>query len=550
MSTTQQDNPNNPNSPGPSKRKRPSQTSIASEPYIPDAEEIEELFHLLENEQPPKRPEHFKCPSPPPQPQPQPQPRPSKQNNAAMEKGLAFDSLSQSQKAAFHSIRSGKNTFVHGAAGTGKSHMIRFVRQTTPRVQVTASTGIAAALIGGKTIHSWSGIRVGITESDTLPDILKRCNRGAYKRNWLRTKLLIIDEFSMLSSDVLELLDKVGRSVRKSEAPFGGLQVVGVGDFMQLPPVRTPRDPPHTKQHCFKSPVFDQLFPANCGQRVELTQNFRQAGDTQWQQCLAKIRVGEVDAGVLEFLQTCVVPESFLDEMTPEQSSKHTVLYARNKNVDFENLRKLCMLEGEIVSCKHEFKPKPWLPKARCESLHSQMLSKCNCPDEFRFKVGARVMHTVNAGTLCNGSLGMVVGISERNNPVVDFESPEDPCKTVRYEVKKQTWTSDMVTGKKSSEAALVQYPLRLAFALTIHKSQGSTLSSGVLEMSGIFAPNMFFVAASRVRSAKKLKIINFVPDVIVTDQEALAMSRSISEESQRFQQPHQQLQAFACACK
>jgi ATP-dependent DNA helicase PIF1 len=389
-----------------------------------------------------------------------------------------FD-LSDEQELALIKIISGKNVLITGDAGTGKSFLMkRLIELTAPAV--TASTGVAALQIGGETIHSWSGIGVGDKPaSDVIRNLRSRQSQWGDQtlRRMVEAKTLVVDEISMLSADLLDLLDATLCLARDSHAPFGGIQVVFVGDLLQLPPVS--RD--GKAQFPFKSQAWQEADI----DVVVLTQVFRQE-ERRFSQILKAIRFDEVTPEVEAFLI-----ERFEAE-DPDPARPACILHTHNAKCDVVNARMLRELPGVLA-----------VFKARDEGKHENFVRQierdCLAPTELCLKPGARVMLLTNLDTrggLVNGSMGHFLEADAGGDIRVLFDNGREES------VGKKQWEF-----KKGGEilARRTQFPLRLARAVTVHKSQGLSLDKVETDLSKCFSPGQAYVALSRARTAEGL---------------------------------------------
>lgn len=415
-----------------------------------------------------------------------------------------------------------RNVFVTGSAGTGKSHLLKYIVEVLQGRQkdashsanveeglvvgVCAPTGVAAIIVGGSTLHSFFGIGLGTGSRSSL---LNKVRKNTAARTRIdETDILIIDECSMLSADLLETLDMVARAVRKdgwySDEPFGGMQVIAFGDFFQLPPVYR-YDGSHDRSwrpFCFESEVWSELGLSE--NIVELKEVQRQEhGD--FVNFLGKVRTGTVDhADINDLNRKCVVgPNNPL----PNDGILPTRLYVLNKDVDSQNINRLRALSGEEVVCKATDVWRQSMPVGTPASVKKKMKDSLDMelPDEVRLKVGAQVMLTRNKDlvkNLVNGSRGVVERFETNQEgspiPVVRFDSGIvtriDPAETLRYNLD----------GGRGCLVRM-QVPLKLAWAITIHKSQGSSLTRASLDISSAFEYGQCYVALSRVRSLEGL---------------------------------------------
>lgn len=394
--------------------------------------------------------------------------------------------------------------FLTGAPGAGKTYILNeFIRRSRSRgarVALTASTGIAATHINGQTIHSFSGIGVANVLTDSLIKRIKPRRKRAIEA----VDILVIDEISMLHAWMFDMVDQVCRIMRRDPRPFGGLQVVISGDLYQLPPVNTRtqqsellqsspeyvqsrqayaqagRDP---EGFVTQSLVWPKLNPQVC----YLTEQHRQ-DDGELLSVLTHIRQGTVNSRDESILGTRV-------GITPREEDVTVRLFPVNKQADQLNDARLDALDED----EHVFTATSSGQASLVEQLKKNMLA----PKLLRLKTGAAVMALRNDADkqYVNGSLGTVTGfVSESKGgwPIVSFENGN------RVVMKPQSW--DMMDGEKVL-ASVSQVPLRCAWAITIHKSQGMSLERAAMDLSCTFAPGMGYVALSRVQSLEGLYI-------------------------------------------
>lgn len=368
---------------------------------------------------------------------------------------------------------SGASVFLTGAPGAGKTYVLNeFIRRAQRQgksAAITASTGIAATHIGGSTIHSWSGL--GIRDSLTPLDMEILSTNATLRKRYLGADVLVIDEVSMLHGKRLDMLNELCKLFREDEAPFGGLQVILVGDLFQLPPVdRTngPADFVHT------SAAWAELSPAIC----YLTEQHRQAGD-RLLDVLEAMRRGEVEEWHMEALQERL-------GVQPDDGQTITRLYSHNIDVDTINRRHLSALheDGHIFTM---------VTKGRATKVE-QLVRSVLAPEQLELKNGAEVMFVANdfGQGFVNGSRGQVVGFKDGMPQVRLFSNGRV------ITVEQHSWALEE-DGRKLAEVA--QLPLRLAWAITIHKSQGMSLDAAEIDLGKSFTPGMGYVALSRVRS-------------------------------------------------
>ena len=389
------------------------------------------------------------------------------------------------QNEALNIMKMGKNVFLTGAAGSGKTHLlnkyIQYLKKHDVNVAVTASTGIAATHLQGATIHSWSGI--GIKDTITSDDLRALSAMHRIKSNYKKTKVLIIDEISMLHKHQLDMIDTIARYLLNSELAFGGMQVILCGDFFQLPPISSDVS---VREKCF-------AYEASAWEAADfhicyLEEQHRQ-GDDPLLTILNDIRNGTAGEHTKVPLRTRYKKE-------PEGNTKATKLYSRNINVDAINDGQLAHISGE---------EKSYAMSAHGHRTLIQFLKKsCLAQEELKLKVGAEVMFIKNdtAGRYVNGTRCVVVGFdkSEASLPIV--KTYDNTTILVRPEEWKYE-EEGMVS------ATITQIPLRLAWAITIHKSQGMTLDAAEIDLGDAFEPGMGYVALSRVRSLMGLKLMN-----------------------------------------
>lgn len=402
------------------------------------------------------------------------------------------------QDQAFQILTMGKNVLLTGAAGSGKTFLInRFItycREHSISVAVTASTGIAATHIGGMTIHSWSGMGIRDTLSDDEIDDL--VSREYLVKRFVKTSVLIIDEISMLGGQFLATLDRLLRSARVSLEPFGGIQIVLVGDFFQLPPVSR-----GMVEYAFEHSIWRSLRLTPC----VLTTQFRQgeAGDPLLT-ILSEIRAGSVSEFSRELLRSRDIPV-----MTED----HTELFTKNIAVDAYNTDRLAALPWEFSTYMMESKG--------TEKFAEALKKWCLAPEVLVLKLGARVMFVKNNPDegYMNGSIGHVVGFTE-GMPIVELlDGTAVIC-------QKSSWSIEE-NGK--TKAAISQIPLRLAWAITVHKSQGMTMDSAVMSLLDAFVPGQGYVALSRVRSLDGLILRWFNTLALEVDERVREYDRIVS---------------------
>ena len=385
------------------------------------------------------------------------------------------------QVNALELLKLGKNVFLTGPAGSGKTYLlnqyIRYLRSHGVGIAVTASTGIAATHLHGRTIHSWSGLGVRDALSPTDLRAMQRDKR--LRKNYKQSKVLVIDEVSMLHPYQLDLVDSIARHMLDPLQPFGGLQVILSGDFFQLPPVAPGNG---ARQFAYEADAWTTGGFVSC----YLSENHRQ-GDDPLITVLNEIRAGIAGEQTRVPLRTRYKQE-------PDGSVRPAQLYARNINVDSINRHELAILDGKERVYRME--------STGFRALVDSMKRSCPAPEELRLKTGARVMFVKNDsdGAYVNGTLGIVEGF-DNDDGLPEIRTFDGQLIVASPE----PWSYEengVVTAK------ITQVPLKLAWAITVHKSQGMTLDAAEIDLSDAFEPGMGYVALSRVRSLDGLKLL------------------------------------------
>ena len=377
------------------------------------------------------------------------------------------------QLQALEIMMKGASVFLTGAPGAGKTYtlnsFISFAKKAGKNVAVTASTGIAATHIGGVTIHSWSGL--GIKDSLSQFDLDKLKKSAKYVKRYNSTDVLVIDEVSMLHGTRLDMVNVVAKTIRQNDEPFGGMQVILVGDLFQLPPITRGGG---MTDFVHLSAAWDELQPKIC----YLTEQHRVGAGDVLLDLLGAMRRGDVNE-----LHEIALRDRL--ESNPESDLIVTKLYSHNADVDTINLKHLNDLTGDT----HRFT----MSFSGTKSKHEQLAKGILAPEILELKRGAEVMFVAN-----NFPLGFVNGT---RGTVIDFRGDSPVVLTSggkEVTVESHSWAVEE-DGKKVAEAA--QLPLRLAWAITIHKSQGMSLDAAEIDLSRSFTPGMGYVALSRVRS-------------------------------------------------
>ncbi|MGH7174757.1 MAG: AAA family ATPase [Minisyncoccia bacterium] len=410
-----------------------------------------------------------------------------------------------SQQEALQILKSGANVFLTGEPGSGKSFVVgayvAWLRERGIEPAITAATGIAAAQISGMTLHAWSGI--GVRERLSAAEVDMIASKEHVARRIARAPVLIIDEVSMLSAATLESADAVCKEIRRSGRPFGGLQVVLVGDFFQLPPVSR-----QEVAFAYDSPAWHDANPLIC----YLAEQHRQE-DAEYLAVLTAIRRGEVE-------------EMHYEQINSRRGFAAAVgipkLYSHNADVDRENAAELLQLPG----------------KARRFLMHSEgapaliegLKRGCLSPEVLELKEGAAVMFTKNSqtGRYVNGTLGTIAEFDVAGMPVVKTREGQ-------YVVAEPAEWQVEENGKV--RASISQFPLRLAYAMTVHKSQGQSLDAALIDLSRAFEYGQGYVALSRVRTLAGLYLLGLNeralmvhPEVLEKDRDFRAASSAAAE--------------------
>lgn len=420
------------------------------------------------------------------------------------------------QKEALDILKMGHNVFLTGAAGSGKTYVlneyIKYLKDHEVEVGVTASTGIAASHMGGMTIHSWTGMGI----KDTLsPYDLEDLEEKPYLRKRLeKTKVLIIDEVSMLHHFRLDLVEQILRQLRRSNEIFGGLQVIFCGDFFQLPPVTRSGERQVDENLFYETPKTNFVYHSSSWKNLDLRicyleEQHRQL-DQNYLDILNAIRSGKVSDEIRERLNSRY-------NQPPDLSIEPTKLYSHNVNVDLENERELAKIPGQMFEYD-------MIGRGRA-ALVETIKKSCLSPEVLRLKKGARVMFVKNNFELgfVNGTLGVVTHC-DANSVAVRTASG----KTI--DVPLASW---VVEEEGKIKAEITQYPLRLAWAITVHKSQGMSLDAAEVDLSRSFEPGMGYVALSRIRSLSGLSLLGLNETALKVNEEVLEYDQHFAEVSE-----------------
>lgn len=437
--------------------------------------------------------------------------------------------LSIEQSCALQQFEEGDNLVITGEGGSGKTtlihHLITNAVKRKKKIQICALTGCAALLLecNARTIHSWSGIRLAKGDSE------KVINSVFYNKinanNWKLVDILVIDEVSMMSKRIFDILNEIGKRIRKNSKPFGGIQVIFCGDFYQLPPVSSNTEDLDADKFCFESNEWYNCFDLD--NHIVLNTIFRQTDET-YKRILTNLRKGNMNDESISILKNCVNRE-----YDPEKANGcvPTKLFPTRHKVDtlnkhmFDSINTTCY-EYEYVSkkncqCNMETnvplsrfiieRCKKELNETKVQNEITCLLNNSSCVKTLKLKLGVVVMCTVNLDMdngICNGSTGIVEDFVVRMNipyPIVKFNNG------IKREMPIKFWQSE-----EYPVIAIGQFPICHAWAMTIHKIQGATLSMAEIDIGKeIFEYGQTYVALSRVKSLDGLYLRNFDPNRI-----------------------------------
>ena len=461
-------------------------------------------------------------------------------NENVVQPSSRLDTLTAEQYSVIQHLLTGQNLFLTGGGGVGKSYLLSVIytefpglklkqnqeqdiRGVAPRIQMCALTGCAALLLGhkAKTLHSWAGIGLG---KGTIAELYIKISRNTKsKRNWLLTDLLIIDEISMMTAELLDKLNELGKKIRKSQKPFGGIQVLLVGDFYQLPPVNKGDDP---IQFAFEADVWKDI-PC-C---IELTQIQRQK-DEKFQRILKEARTGTLTR------ESCDILRSLEGRDWKSNPIRPTLLYPKRAEVQLINETNLKALKGRREMYKARLVYDGKQPQGFRESDPSFQQSLAKFDSDAAYAVdlelvlNAQVMLIANVDAdagLVNGTRGYITGFcAATDRPIVEF------INGTRRPIGFHSWPIE-----EYEFCARSQIPLRLAWACTTHKAQGASLDSALVDIgAGNFEFGQAYVALSRVRSLEALYVHDFEPTVFKAHPKVKAFYESLERMAPSVQVP------------
>jgi ATP-dependent DNA helicase PIF1 len=405
--------------------------------------------------------------------------------------------LTDKQEKAFNYMKTGKNVFLTGPGGSGKSFLIKYFidwyksekEDDNSKIYITSTTGLSSILIDGITINRFSGIGIGEKDVDTLyKKIIKMKN---LKKRWCTTSVLIIDEISMMESDIFDKLEILAKKIRKNEDPFGGIQIILSGDFLQLPPVKS-------NNFCFESFTWDMVID-----KIFYFDKIIRQDDINLQNVLNNIRVGIVDKNVKDMLNS-----RLNKDLVNKDGIIPTLLFSK-KNMVLEHneseLKKLIDNGNENYTYNSYYEFSKNISEESKEFYIELINSQFQVDDKLIFSRSAQVMLTVNLPDLdlANGSRGVIIDFTkddEKKYPIVLFLNGKV------LEIKPH----EFIIDEDGDIVKKFQLPLILSWAITIHKAQGMTLELVKTDIgNSIFEYGQVYVVLSRVKNLEGLSLLN-----------------------------------------
>ena len=412
------------------------------------------------------------------------------------------------QKTAFDILKTGKNIFLTGSAGTGKTFIlkkyIKYLKERGIQPAVIAPTGIAASHLNGVTVHSFFALGIRDNIDDYFLDNLLQ--KKYLHNRFSKLKVILIDEISMVSLKIFNSIDKILRAFKFSDKPFGGVQIIVSGDFFQLPPVCKNNE---IKKFSWQSSAWRETSFLTC----YLTQQFRQVKNDKLIKVLNEIRKNKISDSTYKFLKE-------KQEQKLNISFNPTKLYTHNIDVDRINQNEL-----------NKLKEKSFFFQSINDGnqKHIEKIFKSSLVTErLELKKGAIVLFVKNnlEKGYMNGSIGKIIGFSKNNIPIVKTLSGDE------IYVENDLWKFENEDGKML--ASVSQIPLKLAWAITIHKSQGMSLDVAEIDLSKTFEPGQGYVALSRIRKADGLRLCGFNKKALEVDPLILSIDLRMKESSQK----------------
>ncbi len=404
--------------------------------------------------------------------------------------------LSPEQQFVLDCVENKENVFFTGPAGAGKSTVIKQLIHRHADLVLTAPTGIAAANIGGRTIHSFAGIGTGQNDVDVLISKLS----FTAKLRWKKVKILVIDEVSMLSAELFDKLELIARAVRNSSAPFGGICVVLCGDFYQLPPVVKSIDKKQEPLFCYQSRVWKKVVQ----REIQLKHVYRQK-DPTFAAILNQFREGMITPEGIEMISKREVKWIAPEEEDPLKVIAPTRLFATNNEADYVNRISL----EAVLKAHPEFTKEVYNSCDYCSSPEYQtLLDQVVFPKVLELCIGAQVICLINLqdSPIVNGSRGVVVGFisaGKKNVPLIKFAN-------MPHNIPFNVATHDNKDKDDNTLYSRRQIPLKLAWALSIHKSQGMSIDLLEVDLTSVFEFGQGYVALSRARNLEGLYVKGF----------------------------------------
>jgi ATP-dependent DNA helicase PIF1 len=403
-------------------------------------------------------------------------------------KSMSNITFNAKQNEAYKLMVKGESVFVTGPAGTGKSLIIKtFVDfyKNHKKIALTSTTGTSALIIGGTTMHSFLGIGLGTGSAESISNLIFQ--RAYLYERWTEMEILVIDEVSMLSPELFDKLDEIAKKVRRDISPFGGIQLILSGDFLQLPCI-------NSKEFCFRAKKWSDCVP----NVVRLDKIIRQ-DNIEYQQALNEIRIGKPSKKTEKLINSRVGVK-----LVNEFGIKPTKLYPLNYSVDKDNDKALDKLARKGAKFNEYVMDISLGSRVNNRGATIEKFKKyCNAPEVLQLCSGAQVMLLKNLDLdsgLANGSRGVVTGFTKDELPIVKFVNG---CECIIDYHQYEMIENDI------QQVRAIQLPLKVAYAISIHKCQGCTLDYVEINLSDIFEYGQGYVGLSRVKNLEGLSIIS-----------------------------------------